>query len=564
MFAFAADKSRPAPEGSAPLAVLARQLPRLLVSRLNDGLDRGIRFFPFMGVVEGERRFFDVDEMFEPNQLRAIHGQEGIELIVDGEISADRVAMRILSSQEDGRVLLEVEAPLDPLDPWPALHRLMFELTGQLGWHGAVPALPNWSGPALGWYLIAKDEQLGLDADMPCPDPARTLRAAREALLLEPDAPEFGAVLIDTCRTMLTRGIDGEVVGDALLEAMRSVDGVPLSVCADAALIVEVTRGIEYAAPIYVHVARRDPAHPQAPLKAGFGLYQQGRTAEGLEILRAAYDAGNRDPALRAQLAAAEEECGDVEQRDRLLEGLADEEELPVPVARLVASFLVDKERAAQAIALIDRVRDKGVEHAGLWLERGRAQVSSNDLAGARLSLERCLAIEPPAEVRVEAKRLLRLTEDEELLPSIEELEDALREDNSKLAVVLARQMIRRRPELAEAWLLLGVVRQRNRQYRRATRAYLHAVQLQPDLGDAHNRLGVLLASRGRDIDGYNHLRQAVELMPHDSSPWLHLAQVCLRLGWKQEGAEAFERAQRIGGHEAEIAEIRTLFESDD
>ena len=33
--------------GAAPYDVLARQLPRLLVTRLNNGGDRGVRYFPF-------------------------------------------------------------------------------------------------------------------------------------------------------------------------------------------------------------------------------------------------------------------------------------------------------------------------------------------------------------------------------------------------------------------------------------------------------------------------------------------------------------------------------------
>ena len=71
IFAFAADTSTPAPPGTAPLAVQARQIPRLLVSCLNDGQDRRVRFFPFMGVVDGARRFFDIERPFDPG-----HGLE--------------------------------------------------------------------------------------------------------------------------------------------------------------------------------------------------------------------------------------------------------------------------------------------------------------------------------------------------------------------------------------------------------------------------------------------------------------------------------------------------------
>ncbi len=45
---------QPAP-GAAPYGVLSRQLPRLLVTRLNGGSDSGIRFVPFLGKRDGRR-----------------------------------------------------------------------------------------------------------------------------------------------------------------------------------------------------------------------------------------------------------------------------------------------------------------------------------------------------------------------------------------------------------------------------------------------------------------------------------------------------------------------------
>ena len=75
VFAFAvADGLQPV-VGAAPFDVLARQLPRLLVGRINDGGDRGIRFFPFLGTVEGERRFVGLSRRLDPAQLAGLHKQ---------------------------------------------------------------------------------------------------------------------------------------------------------------------------------------------------------------------------------------------------------------------------------------------------------------------------------------------------------------------------------------------------------------------------------------------------------------------------------------------------------
>ncbi len=40
----------------------------------------------------------------------------------------------------------------------------------------------------------------------------------------------------------------------------------------------------------------------------------------------------------------------------------------------------------------------------------------------------------------------------------------------------------------------------------------------------------------------------------------LHLAQVCLRLGFREEGEAAFARAERLGGHEDELGRIAERF----
>ena len=572
VFAFAQDVGEVPPHGAAPFAVQARQIPRLLVATLNGEQGVELRFFPFMGQQEGERRFFNVAQLFGVDQLRKVHGQAEVGLLVDGRISATSITMRIHQAREGGSTLAELEVDYDPLDPWPALRHLLFELTGRIDWLGQVPELPNWSGATLGWYLIARDDQLAIEASMPTPDVAQRLRAAREAVLLAPGDGRVVSTLLESCRALSLRGSDREegddqaildAVGDALLEVFQVVDGPTVSAAklVEAARLVEACKGVSIAIPLFARAAKLDPAEVGAAVKAGFGLHAMGRTEEAREILRATYQAGHRNVALQAQLAAAEEQCGNREERDRILDELIAKEQLPEPIARLVASSLTDRDRPGEALELLERASFASSSYPGIWLERGRAQLSLGRPEEAARSLERCMALEPSPEMRAEARRLQRLAGDSDLLPSIRMIESELQQGRVRGALRLARRLVGDRPALGEAHLLLGTVLQRAERTRRAIVSFRRALELQPDLGDAHNRLGVLLLVRGEIETGYEHLLRATELMPHDASAWLHLAQAYRLLGQFEQAIEALDRSEQIGGYDLEVSRVRRHFD---
>ena len=84
VFAFAVEDGLAPVVGAAPYDVLARQIPRILVGQLNGDSDRGVRFFPFLGPVDGARSFLRLREPLDPKALVALHKQEGVDRLVDG------------------------------------------------------------------------------------------------------------------------------------------------------------------------------------------------------------------------------------------------------------------------------------------------------------------------------------------------------------------------------------------------------------------------------------------------------------------------------------------------
>ena len=542
--------------GAAPLAVLSRQIPRQVVLGLNAGEDRGLRFFPFMGQIDGLRKFFELPELLPIQDLLGLHGQDPAPAwLVDGWIHSAGLRVRIIDGRS-GAIRFEEDLDFNPAEPWPAVQRIQFELLGCLGWSGGPSNSPDLAGHAAGWFLIARDDLLALEANHLRPDPARSLRAVGEAFALSPGSPDVRDLLLEICQQMLRQKVAQDAIVSFLLELCAALEEQTSPFIVAVGAIIEAAGGMVASLPIYQRLAAADPTSESA-LKAGVVLFQQGQHALAREILRKARESGNRSTALRAQLAVVEVECGNRRASEAILEELVVEDRLSAAVTRLVCSHLLLKDRYVEAIALIDRALSQEPTNPSLYFDRGRALLARRRGAEAAVAFRDCLANRPGSEIRREARRYLALVDDPQTLGKIEALERALEAGELRKAVRLGKALCRVRPELAEAWLLYGVARQRCGHIRRALSAFRRALSLQAELGEAHNRLGILLAQRGRPAEGYIHLRQASELCPEDSSPLLHLAQVCYRLDKGEEGAAALARAERLGGHEREAEAVR-------
>jgi Flp pilus assembly protein TadD len=86
------------------------------------------------------------------------------------------------------------------------------------------------------------------------------------------------------------------------------------------------------------------------------------------------------------------------------------------------------------------------------------------------------------------------------------------------------------------------------------------ALGIDDNLGEAHNRLGILLLSQGNLDLGTQHLLRAGLLSPGDPAPRLHLAQAFALLGRVQEGERHLAEAERLGANAQTLAAIRAQF----
>jgi tetratricopeptide (TPR) repeat protein len=554
VFAFAvADGLVPVP-GAAPYEVLARQLPRLLVARLNGGHDRGARFFPFLGPIDGKRSFLRPNQLFEPATLVQVHKQGDVPLLSDGLLRGGVLHWRLIGGR-DGALRLAIDLPFDPRRPLDVLQRLEFEIADQLGWPGRPLPLPALRDDALGWYLVLKDELLRREANLPEPS-ADPMRAARRCVELAAADADVQDVVFDFVAHYLRRHERRDECAQVLAPIADTIAGDVARLERLDALLLAAGDPAR-AATVAARAARCEPDRTELVERAAAQLFKLGRYDELRGIVDLARQRGTASPAALAQLAAACDRTDDHAARAALVRELSGMDDLPVPVARLVVSFLLEEEQPALARAIVERALQKEPGHAMLHFEYGRACLLLDDGPRATVALQQALALGLSGVIAGQARRFLRLSSVPGLWAGMQAIEKAIGDGALTVADTTARALVRRVGRVAEAWFLCGLVQHKLGHGRRAERLLRRAVRYDGESPDAHNRLGILLVSSGRVDEGHRLLARAHELAPNDPSPLLHLAQACSLLGRAQEAEAHVAAAERLGADARIVEAVR-------
>jgi len=552
VFAFAVEDGLTPVVGAAPLSVLARQVPRLLVELLNDGGDRSARFFPFLGRVDGARTFLRLRKPLEPKALVALHEKESVDLFVDGVLREQQLEWRVLD--RDGEVVVRLEVDFDPLDPLAVLPRLVYELQGQLGRTGRIAPDLGIRGAALGWYLILKDELLWREAGLPEVS-EEPLRAAARCIELAGRAGAVQRLVVEFLALLLRRGLHRDAVGE-VAEALGAhvEDGKLLDRLAGLAFAAGAANA---AAAMVVRAATLQPGDKALAERAASMAFQHGDDDGVAAVVAAARGAGGATPRLLAQLAATRDRAGDRGGRDALVAELLEVDELPAPAARLVASFLLEDDRTPEARAVLEAAIAHAPEDAGLHFELARSCLLLGETARAAGALQRALELGLSGETEAHAQRLLRQASVPGLWQGLQLIEKAIAAAQLPAALDAARALVRRVGPVAEAWLLFGVVEQRLGRLRRAERLLRRAVRYDAEAPEAHSRLGVVLLQAGRATEAEAHLARAHALAPDDAATLLHLAQAVASCGRWHEAERHANRAAQLGAAPELVEAVR-------
>lgn len=553
VFAFAiADGVRPV-VGAAPFDVLSRQIPRALVSNLNGEADRGLRFFPFLGPVDGKRGFLRLRELLEPKSLVALHKQGDVDFLVDGLLEQDKLVWRVVDGQTS-ELKLSIELPFDPLKPFDVLPRLAFELEGLMELSSLAAADLQMTDAALGWYLILKDELLRREANLPeaADDPVRAARRAVESGGGDADVQQL---VLDFLALLLRRG----QFRDQVAEVARQLS--PL--LTDPAKIDRLG-GLMYAAGderaaanLVVRAALRQGDNSELVERAASMAFRVGDDEGVAAVVAAARAADSATPNMIAQLAASYDRQGDLNRRQELVEELLGHGDLAVPVARLVVSFLLEEDQPALARTVVEQALTKAPDQPMLHYELGRACMLLDDTARAGVALRRALDLGLPENLQVQANRLLRLSLVPGLWSGTHLVEKAISAGDLGAALGAVRALVRRVGPVAEAWLMFGIVQHKMGKLRRAERLLRRAVRYHDECAEAHNRLGIVLLQQGEVQDGSVHLKKAHELSPKDTSTLLHLAQATALDGSPEVAEKHIKEAEKLGADPQLVQAVR-------
>ena len=98
-------------------------------------------------------------------------------------------------------------------------------------------------------------------------------------------------------------------------------------------------------------------------------------------------------------------------------------------------------------------------------------------------------------------------------------------------------------PDGAVEWLAWGEELEGDDSPDEAISAYRRALEIDPDLADAHLNLGRLLHERAEMAEAERHYRRAQELLPDDATPAYNLGVALQDLGRLHDAAQAYEAA---------------------
>ncbi len=224
-----------------------------------------------------------------------------------------------------------------------------------------------------------------------------------------------------------------------------------------------------------------------------------------------------------------------------------------------LAKALAAQARFDEGGALARRALELAPGDPDLHTSLGLLESARGNLEAALAAFDGALAVDPKwLDARIEKARCLyrlgRRRETETLIDSLlAEDPDVARVQVARAELVeipagrfaaaaeRLRRAVAREPSLAQAWRALGRALEEGGKLPEALDAYRRGLELRPDDGPLHARLGLLLSRLRRDAEAEAPLRRAVELIPEGSPP-VHGALAAIHLRrreWTAAGAEA-------------------------
>jgi Flp pilus assembly protein TadD len=129
---------------------------------------------------------------------------------------------------------------------------------------------------------------------------------------------------------------------------------------------------------------------------------------------------------------------------------------------------------------------------------------------------------------------------------------EVLREGKNAVGLELLRKAVKLDPELAEAWVNLGVAERRSGDLVAAEAAYRKALEVDPSTISGYQNLASLLRRSGREREAEDLLALVDRTGNRNPFSYLALGDLSLRLGRLEEAGRFYRRALRLDPSQAE------------
>lgn len=260
-----------------------------------------------------------------------------------------------------------------------------------------------------------------------------------------------------------------------------------------------------------------------------------GEPAAAVRVLQDLADKGHRTPEIYNLLSRAHEASGDTKQAyDALRTAIVLDPAGETHYVDLIALCL-DHENLDLALEIADIGVGERPRSARLHRQRGIVLAMKGDFQAAQASFDRAATLSPDDGLSYVALGLVYL-----------------QMGRTPEAVATLRERCRRSPDDALANWFLGEALYRSgaqpgsEEETEALQALASAVDLQPDLLQAHLLLGKMLQRTGRLDQAVEHLEHALTLDPDNAATSYQLAQVYRRQGKTREANELFAKVRDL------------------
>jgi tetratricopeptide (TPR) repeat protein len=144
-------------------------------------------------------------------------------------------------------------------------------------------------------------------------------------------------------------------------------------------------------------------------------------------------------------------------------------------------------------------------------------------------------------------------SEDARLAAKFKEATEAHRAGRFEASAAAYEEVIKMRPDLAEAYVNFGMVRQEQKRFDQAVKLFEKAITLKPSLAGAHLFLGIAHYSLGRYDAALGPLTESARLLPNDARALMWLGVAGMAAGKTAEAAKHLDAAAAVAPNDLDI-----------